>query len=127
MTAPVSDVPEGEIAYIDGHMIPFRSKAVSMHKGRITMPGRIMAGSNAVVTHNENGNAVYFDYYPPDIRLPRVIIAYCENLFSMTGIMIFIIDREINSVEMAREFEGRGRGLLSMPDRNEYKLDDQVF
>jgi hypothetical protein len=121
MPALVSDAPEGEIAYIDGHMIPFWSKAVSVHKGKITMLGRIMAGSNAVVTHNENGNAVYFDYYPPDIRLPRVIIAYCENLFSMTGIMIFIIDREINSVEMAREFEGRGWGLLSMPDRNEHK------
>ncbi|MCP4152103.1 MAG: hypothetical protein GY757_30460, partial [bacterium] len=113
--------PEGEIAYIDGHMIPFWSKAAPMHKGKITMPGRIMAGSDAVVTHNENGNAIYFDYYPPDIRLPREIISYCENLISVTGIMVFIIDREINSVEIAREFEGRGWGLLSMSDSNQYK------
>lgn len=121
MPALVSSAPEGEISYIDGHMIPFWSKSVPMHKGKITMLGRIMAGSNAVVTHNENGNAVYFDYYQPDIRLPRVIVSYCENLVSMTGITIFIIDREINSVEIAREFEGRNWGLLSMLDSNQYK------
>jgi len=121
MPALVSNAPEGEAAYIDGHMIPFWSKSVPMHKGKITMLGRIMAGSNAVVTHNENGNAVYFDYYQPDIRLPRVIISYCENLVSMTGITVFIIDREINSVEIAREFEGRSWGLLSMLDSNQYK------
>ena len=121
MPALVSADSDGEIAYIDGHMIPFWSKAVSMHKGKITMLGRIMAGSNAVVTHNENGHAVYFDYYPPDIRLPRVITVYCENVVSVTGIKIFIIDREINSVAMAQIFESRSWGLLSMLDRNEYK------
>jgi len=121
MPALVSDDSDGEIAYIDGHMILFWSKAVSMHKGKITMLGRIMAGSNAVVTHNENGHAVYFDYYPPDIRLPRVITAYCEKVVSMTGIKIFIIDREINSVAMAQAFESREWGLLSMLDKNEYK------
>ena len=80
-----------------------------------------MPGSNAVVTHNETGNPVYFDYYPPDIRLPRMIITYCENLTAMSGITMFIIDREVNSVEMAREFDSRGWGLLSMLDSNQYK------
>ena len=120
MPALVSNVPEGEVAYIDGHMIPFWSKAVPMHKGKITMLGRIMPGSNAVVTHNEDGNAVYFDYYAPDIRLTQVIVDYCENLVKMTGIIIFIIDREVNSVEIAREFERRNWGLLSMLDSNQY-------
>jgi len=121
MPALLSGAPEGELGYIDGHMIPFWSKAVPMHKGKITMLGRIMPGSNAVVTHNETGNPVYFDYYPPDIRLPRMIITYCENLTAMSGITMFIIDREVNSVEMAREFDSRGWGLLSMLDSNQYK------
>ena len=34
----------GQITYIDGHMIAYWSR-VAMHKGKITMRGRIMAGS----------------------------------------------------------------------------------
>ena len=40
----------GRFCYIDGHMIAFWS-TVPMHKGKITMLGRIMAGSQAVVAH----------------------------------------------------------------------------
>ncbi|MCP4149387.1 MAG: winged helix-turn-helix domain-containing protein, partial [bacterium] len=36
MPALVSSAPEGEAAYIGRHMIPFRSKAVPMRKGKIT-------------------------------------------------------------------------------------------
>jgi len=38
----------GQITYIDGHMIAYWSR-VAMHKGKITMRGRIMAGSQAVI------------------------------------------------------------------------------
>jgi len=31
----------------------------SMHKGKITMLGRIMAGSQAVIAHDEAGQAVF--------------------------------------------------------------------
>jgi hypothetical protein len=111
---------KGQLGYIDGHMIPFWTR-VSMHKGKITMLGRIMAGSNAIVTHNEMGQAIFMDYYPPDIRMPSMILEYCEKIVSATGIHSFVIDREINSVRMASEFDDRGWGLLSMLDSNEYK------
>jgi hypothetical protein len=61
------------------------------------------------------------DYYPPDIRLPRTILDYCQRIVSTTGIELFVIDREVNSVAMAQAFEGKGWGLLSMLDKNEYK------
>jgi hypothetical protein len=109
----------GKISYVDGHMIAYWSR-VSMHKGKITMLGRIMAGSQAVIAHNEEGQALYVAYHPPDIRLPRVIVEYCEKIMSATGIRIFVIDREVNSVELAREFESKQLGLLSMLDKNEY-------
>jgi hypothetical protein len=48
----------GQITYIDGHMIAYWSR-VAMHKGKITMRGRIMAGSQAVIAHNEAGYAVF--------------------------------------------------------------------
>jgi hypothetical protein len=110
----------GKICYIDGHMIPFWT-TVSMHKGKITMLGRIMAGSQAVVAHNENGRAIYVEYQPPDIRLPVMITDYCEHIVVNSGIDIFVIDREINSGAIASEFERRGWGLLSMLDSNQYK------
>jgi hypothetical protein len=115
-------IPEesGYICYIDGHMIAFWTRA-SMHKGKITMLGRIMPGSNAVISHNDSGTALFVEYFPPDIRLPKIIIEYCNKIVSMTGIKLFVIDREINSLEVACEFESNGWGLISMLDKNEYK------
>ena len=110
----------GAICYIDGHMIAFWTNA-SMHKGKITMLGRIMPGSNAVVSHNERGDALFVEYFPPDIRLPTIISEYCEKIVSMTGIPLFVIDREINSHAVACLFESKGLGLISMLDKNEYK------
>jgi hypothetical protein len=110
----------GAVVYIDGHMIAFWSSR-SLHKGRITMLGRIMAGSQAIIAHNEEGQGVFVAYQPPDIRLVHVILEYCEQLVQATGIEVCVIDREVNSVEMARQFEGRGWGLVSMLDTNEYQ------
>ena len=115
-------IPEnpGNICYIDGHMIAFWS-STSMHKGKITMLGRIMAGSQAMVAHDEHGRAFYVEYYPPDIRMPGIILEYCDQIVQNTGTKIFIIDREINSKALAVEFESRKWGLLSMLDSNQYK------
>jgi len=44
----------GQMTYVDGHMIAYWSR-VPMHKGKITMLGRIMAGSQAVIAHDETG------------------------------------------------------------------------
>lgn len=110
----------GEVLYVDGHMIGFWSTR-SLHKGKMAMLGRIMAGSQAIIAHNEAGQGLFVAYQPPDIRLVHVILEYCEHLVQATGIAVFVIDREVNSVEMARQFEGRGWGLLSMLDKNEYQ------
>lgn len=110
----------GKIGYVDGHLIAFWT-SVSMHKGKITNVGRIMAGSQAVITHNERGVALFAQYYPPDIRLPRLIVDYCEKNSIATGIEVFVIDREVNALEMARSFRDKELGLLCMLDSNQYK------
>ena len=110
----------GPISYVDGHMIAFWSR-VSMHKGKITMLGRIMAGSQAVIAHNEEGQALWVEYYPPDRPLSQVIVAYCQQVWMATGIAVFVIDRAVNSVAMAVAFTRQGWGLLSMLDDNEHK------
>ena len=51
----------GQISYVDGHMVAFWTR-ISMHKGKITMLGRIMAGSQAVIAHNEAGQALLVVY-----------------------------------------------------------------
>ncbi len=113
------DANENNICFIDGHMIPFQSRW-SMHKGKITMLGRIMPGSQAVAAHIDDGRAVFFDYQPPDTRLPKIITDFCGEIAALTGINIFVMDREVNSEAMACAFTERGRGLLSMSDKNEY-------
>jgi hypothetical protein len=110
----------GPITYVDGHMIAYWSR-VSMHKGKITMLGRIMAGSQAVIAHNDTGHAVLVTYYPPDIHLSQLIVAYCQKVVEATGSVLFVIDRAVNSVAMACAFDDQGLGLLSMLDDNEYE------
>jgi hypothetical protein len=109
----------GDRIYIDGHMIGLWSR-VAMHKGKITMLGRIMAGSQAVIAHNQAGQAVFVTYQPPDIRMPHFILVYCQQIVTVTGVDVFVIDREVNSVELARLFHEAHLGVLSMLDRNQY-------
>jgi len=110
----------GQMTYVDGHMIAYWSR-VPMHKGKITMLGRIMAGSQAVIAHDETGQALFVAYYPPDIHLSQVIVAYCQKVGAATGSALFVIDRAVNAVAMARAFNDQGLGLLCMLDDNEYQ------
>lgn len=113
-----------QISYIDGHMIPFWTSRC-LHKGKITMLGRLMAGTNAVIAHNEEGESLLADLYSPDFHMNDFILEYCQQIVSHTGIELFVIDREINSVDMAIAFESKQWGLLSMLDNNQYKgLED---
>ena len=107
------------MTYVDGHMIAYWSRR-SMHKGKITMLGRIMAGSQAVIAHNEAGPARFVAYYPPDLHLSQVIVAYCQQVALATGSTLFVIDRAVNAVAVARAFDAQGLGLLCMLDDNEH-------
>jgi len=109
----------GPVTYVDGHMIAYWSR-LSMHKGKITMLGRIMAGSQAVIAHDSARQALFVAYYPPDIHLSQVIVAYCQRLAVATGSSVFVIDRAVNSVALAEAFEAQGLGLLCMLDDNEH-------
>ncbi len=115
----LSVAADGELNYVDGHMIAYWNR-VPMHKGKITMLGRIMAGSQAVVTHDESGQARFVEYYPPDSQLSPVIVAYCQEVSGITGSSLFVIDRAVNSVALAVDFSEHHLGLLSMLDDNEY-------
>jgi hypothetical protein len=108
-----------EITYVDGHMTPYWSR-LSMHKGKITMLGRIMAGSQALIAHNEAGQALWVAYYPPDPHLSQMIVAYCQQMVMVTGSDLFVIDRAVNSVALAQAFTQQGWGLLCMLDDNEH-------
>jgi hypothetical protein len=110
----------GQMTYVDGHMIASWSR-VPMHKGTITMLGRIMAGSQAVIAHDDAGQALFVAYYPPDIHMSQVIVAYCQRVALATGNSLFVIDRAVNAVAMARAFDAQGLGLLCMLDDNEHQ------
>jgi hypothetical protein len=110
---------EGQFTYVDGHMIAYWSR-LSMHKGKITMLGRIMAGSQAVIAHNAAGHGLFVEYHPPDIHLSHIIVDYCQKVSTATGSSLFVIDRAVNSVAMACAFDKQGLGLLCMLDDNEH-------
>ena len=101
-------------------MIAYWSRR-SMHKGKITMLGRIMAGSHAVIAHNAAGQALFVAYYPPDLHLSQVIVEYCHKVVAVTGSALFVVDRAVNAVAMARAFDHQGWGLLCMLDDNEHE------
>lgn len=108
----------GQITYVDGPMMAYWSRA-SMHQGQITMLGRSMAGSHAVIAHNEAGHALFVQYYPPDLQVSPVIVTYCQQVAMATGTALFVIDRAVNSVARACAFDDQGLGVLSMLDDNE--------
>src|SRR5712671_4725992 len=109
----------GRLTYVDGHMIAYWSRK-AMHKGKITMRGRIMAGSQAVISHDERGQAVSAAYYPPDMPLSQMILAYCKQVALATGSDLFVMDRAVNSKAMAQGFDEAGLGVLCMLDDNEH-------
>ena len=109
----------GPIIYVDGHMIAYWSRR-SMHKGKITMLGRIMAGSQAVIAHDDAGQAVFVAYYPPDIHISQIIVAYCQQVAEATGSAVFVIDRAVNAVALAQAFHDHDLGLLCMLNENEH-------
>src|SRR5438445_13814289 len=99
-------------------MIAYWSR-VAMHKGKITMRGRIMAGSQAVIAHNEAGYAVFLAYHPPDIHLSRIIVAYCQQVVEATGSTLFVIDRAVNSLAIAAQVAEPARGLVCLVGETE--------
>jgi hypothetical protein len=105
LMAPLVPQEPGQITYVEGHMIAYWSR-VPMHKGKITMLGRIMAGSQTVVAHDATGQAAFVAYYAPDIHLSQVIVAYCQQ------------------VAVARAFDAQGLGLRCMLDDNEHQGRD---
>src|SRR6266446_112122 len=109
----------GQIAYVDGHMIAYWSR-LSMHKGKITMLGRIMAGSQAVITHSDTGHALFVAYHPPDMQLSHFVVDYCQKVAMATGTSVFVIDRAVNAAAMARAFDHQDFGLLCMLDDHEH-------
>jgi hypothetical protein len=100
-------------------MIAYWSR-VAMHKGKITMRGRIMAGSQAVMAHNEAGYAVFVADHPPDLHLSRIIVAYGHKVVEATGSTVFVIDRAVNSLAVAVALTQQAWGLLCMLDDNEH-------
>ncbi len=120
LLATLAPAQAGPLTYIDGHMMAYWSR-MAMHKGKITMRGRIMAGSQAVIAHNETGQAVFVEYHPPDRHLSRVIESYCQHVVAATGSTVFVIDRAVNSLAMAYAFTQHDWGLLCMLDDNEHQ------
>jgi len=112
-------VQPGPITSVDGHMIAYWSR-MPMHQGKITMLGRIMAGSQAVIAHDDAGQALFVAYSPPDIHMSQVIVASCQRVAWATGRAMFVIDRAVNSVALAKAFDEQGLGLLCMLDDNEH-------
>jgi hypothetical protein len=92
-----------------------------MHKGKITGNGRIMAGSTLVVAHDRFAHALRLELHPADTHLTHVIEDYCADIVELTGISVFIIDREVNSARMAQIFIDRGWQLLCLLSSKEYK------
>jgi hypothetical protein len=92
-----------------------------MPKGQSTRLGRIMAGSHAVIAHDDAGQALFVAYYPPDIHGSQGIVAYGQQVAWATGTSLFGIDRAVHAGAMARAVDDQGVGLLCRRDDNEHQ------
>ena len=110
----------GQITSVDGVMIAYWSR-LSMHKGKITMLGRSMAGSQALIAPNDKGQALFVTSQPPDVHVSQVSVDSCHQVAKATGVPLFVIDRAVNAVARACAFAEQGVGLLCMLDDNEYE------
>ena len=79
-----------------------------MHKGKIPLRGRIMAGSPAVIAHDATGPAVFVASDPPDMHLSQVIVADCQHVALATDRALCVIDRAGNAVALAAACDERG-------------------
>jgi hypothetical protein len=109
----------GQITSVDGVMLASWSR-LSMHKGKITMLGRIMAGSQALIAHNDKGQALFVTYHPPDVHVSRVIVDYGHKVARAPGVVLFVIDRAVHAVASACAFDEQGLGLLCLLEENEH-------
>lgn len=103
----------GQSTSMAGHMIASGSR-VAMHKGKSTMRGRLMAGSQAVMGHNEAGYAVLVADHPPDIQRSRIIVASGHKVGEATGSTVFVIDRAVHALAVAVAFPTQEWGLLCL-------------
>ncbi len=108
----------GPIISVDGHLIASWSRR-SMHKGKITMLGRILAGSQAVMAHDDPGQAVFVASSPPDIHVSQIMVVYCQQVAEGIGSVVLVIDRAGNAVALAQEFAEKDLGWLCLLDDNE--------
>lgn len=110
----------GQFCYIDPHLFPYWTRR-KMNKGKITNKGRVMAGSKLMLAHDQQAQAIDFELHPPDTHLNNVIESMCANIVESSGVKNFVIDREVNAVEIARMFKDNGWELICMLASNEYK------
>ena len=90
-----------------------------MHQGTITMLGRIMAGSHAVIAHHAAGQALLVVSSPPDMPVSQILVASCQQGATAPGIALFGSARAVHAVALARACDAQGLGVLCMLDDNE--------
>jgi hypothetical protein len=103
---------------VDGHLLASGSRA-AMPKGTSTRLGRMMAGSHAVIAHNEAGHALFVHSEPPDLPVSHGIVASCPQGAMATGTALLVIDRAVHAGAMACAFDDQGVGVLAMLDDHE--------
>ncbi len=111
--------PAGQITSLAGPMIAAWSR-VAKPTGKITLRGRIMAGSQAVMAHNAAGSAVFVAYHPPDIHRSRLLVASWHKVVEATGRTVCVIDRAVNSLAMAVAVAKQDWGVLCLLDDPEH-------
>ena len=97
----------GQMISVEGHLRASWSRR-SMHQGKITRRGRIMAGSHAVSAQAETGQAVCVASSPPAMPLSQVLVAECQPGALATGSARFVLDRAVHAVILAAALDERG-------------------
>jgi hypothetical protein len=102
----------------EGHLRASGSRR-PRHQGQSTMRGRLMAGSHAVMAHDDPGRAVCVASDAPALPLSQIIVADGQPVAEATGSAVVVIDRAGNSGALAEAFAAQGLGVLGLLEDNE--------
>jgi len=92
-----------------------------MHKGKITMLGRIMAGSQGVIAHDDTGQAVFVAYIRPTSMCLKSFWPTASKWRRQPGALCFVLDRAVQFGGPAHAFHDQDWGCCVCSMNNEHK------
>jgi hypothetical protein len=105
------------LIYVDGHVKGYHTKRC-MNVGKVTNKNKVMPGTKQVVVQDEDGHIMTLREYPVDLHLVHVVLKMCLEFKKDGQKPVAFIDREVNSLELGKDYAEEHIGLITILKKN---------